>query len=90
MAWTIRLTDTARKQLAKLDPQIAQRVSKFLRVRLADAQDPRSLGRALRGKEHGEYWRYRVGDYRILCEIRDAELVILTLAVGHRREIYRE
>ena len=90
MAWTIRLTDTARKQLAKLDPQIARRISKFLRVRLARADDPRSLGHALKGEELGEYWRYRVGDYRVLCEIRDAELVILTLAVGHRREIYRE
>lgn len=90
MAWTIRLADTARKQLAKLDPQIARRISKFLRVRLATADDPRSLGYALKGEELGDYWRYRVGDYRILCEIRDAELVILALAVGHRREIYRE
>jgi mRNA interferase RelE/StbE len=76
--------------MAKLDPQVARRIMKFLRVRLSAAEDPRSLGRALRDEELGEYWRYRVGDYRILCEIRDAELVILTLAIGHRRDIYRE
>jgi mRNA interferase RelE/StbE len=90
LAWTIRLTDTARKQLAKLDPQIARRITKFLRVRLATADDPRILGRALKGEQLGESWRYRVGDYRILCDIVDAELVILALAIGHRREIYRE
>ncbi|HWG20183.1 MAG TPA: type II toxin-antitoxin system RelE/ParE family toxin [Terracidiphilus sp.] len=90
MAWTIRFADTARKQLAKLDPQTARRITKFLRIRLGACDDPRSLGHALKGEELGEYWRYRVGDYRILCDIRDSELVILTLAIGHRREIYRE
>jgi mRNA interferase RelE/StbE len=90
LAWTVRFTDTARRQIAKLDPQIARRVLKFLSTRLAAADNPRSLGHALKGEELGEYWRYRVGDYRILCDIRDAELVILTLCVGHRREIYRE
>jgi mRNA interferase RelE/StbE len=89
LAWTIRLTDTARKQLAKLDPQVARRIARFL-SRLAKTDDPRSLGHTLKGEELGEYWRYRVGDYRILCDIRDAELVILTLAIGHRREVYRE
>jgi mRNA interferase RelE/StbE len=90
LAWTVKLTDTARKQLAKLDPQVARRITKFLRVRLAASDDPRSLGHALKGEELGDYWRYRVGDYRILCDIRDAELVILTLTIGHRREIFRE
>jgi mRNA interferase RelE/StbE len=90
LAWTVRFTDTARRQIAKLDPQIARRVLKFLSKRVAGADDPRSLGQALKGEELGEYWRYRVGDYRILCDIRDAELVILTLSVGHRREINRE
>lgn len=51
--------------------------------------DPRRLGRPLKGSEFNEYWRFRVGDYRILCDIREAELVILALAVGHRKEIYR-
>lgn len=90
MAWTIRLTETARKQLAKLDPQIARRVAHFLSTRLATTDDPRSLGHALKGEELGEYWRYRVGDYRIFCDIRDAELVILALAIGHRRDVYRQ
>jgi mRNA interferase RelE/StbE len=90
LPWAVRFTDTARKQLAKLDPQVARRIAKFLSGRVATAENPRSLGHALQGEELGEYWRYRVGGYRILCDIRDAELVILTLAIGHRREIYRE
>jgi mRNA interferase RelE/StbE len=90
LAWTIRLADTARKQLAKLDPQVARRIMTFLSSKIAMADDPRSLGHALKGEALGEYWRYRVGDYRILCDIRDAELVILALTIGHRREVYRE
>ena len=56
-------------------------------LRIAVAADPRQLGKPLKG-ELGEFWRYRVGDYRILCEIRDDELVILAATIGHRREVY--
>ncbi|MGB8261641.1 MAG: type II toxin-antitoxin system RelE/ParE family toxin [Terracidiphilus sp.] len=89
MAWQIRFSDTAKKQLAKLDPPTARRIKEFLSSRIAPLDDPRTLGKALTGPELGSYWRYRVGDYRVLCEILDGELVILTLAVGHRSEVYR-
>jgi mRNA interferase RelE/StbE len=57
--------------------------------RVAKLENPRSLGQALQGSKFGEYWRYRVGDFRIVCEIQDKKVVVLVLRVGHRREIYR-
>ena len=62
---------------------------KFLLERLANLENPRSLGEALQGRHLGEFWRYRVGDYRIVCKIQDDHLVILVIKVGHRREVYR-
>jgi mRNA interferase RelE/StbE len=62
---------------------------RFLRVRVAAATDPRSVGSALKGNELGRWWKYRVGDYRIIAEIRDREIRIVVVRLGHRREIYR-
>ncbi len=70
-----------------MDKQSARRIVDFMGLRIAALDDPRQLGKSLKG-ELGEFWRYRVGDYRILCEIRDDELVILAATIGHRREIY--
>ena len=89
MAWRIELTATAAKQLGKLDPQDARRITSFLRERLASHEDPRSLGKALTGPTLGTYWRCRVGDFRLVCAIEDAVLRILVLEIGHRREVYR-
>ncbi|MEN3067175.1 type II toxin-antitoxin system RelE/ParE family toxin [Uliginosibacterium sediminicola] len=89
MVWQIELTASAVKQLGKLDKAEAKRITNFLRQRLATLEDPRSTGKALTGPQLGEYWRYRVGDYRILCEIQDGRLLILVIEVGHRREVYR-
>lgn len=89
MAWRIEFEAGALKDLKKLDRPIAQRIVSFLRDRVAPLDDPRSMGAALLGSKLGEFWRYRVGDYRIICEIRDKELVILAVSIGHRREIYR-
>lgn len=89
MAWTIRYTDTARKQLRKLDKPAARRILDFLDERVAGAQNPRDSGKALTGPMLGTFWRYRVGDYRIICEIQDGILCVLVIEVGHRREIYR-
>lgn len=86
MVWAIELTDSAKKQLSRIDKTQAQRITKYLR-RVMALEDPRSTGKALTGNLR-EYWRYRVGDYRVICEIRDAELVIVAVMVGHRREIY--
>ncbi|CUU26351.1 addiction module antitoxin (plasmid) [Duffyella gerundensis] len=87
MVWTINYSDRALKSLRKMDKQNARRIVDFMDLRIAAAADPRQSGKPLKG-ELGEFWRYRVGDYRILCEIRDDELVILAATIGHRREVY--
>lgn len=89
MAWSIELAEVAAKQLSKLDPAVARRVLRFLRVRVAAATDPRSVGSALKGDKLGRLWKYRVGDYRIIAEIRDREIRVVVVRLGHRREIYR-
>lgn len=88
MAWRIELSEEADRQLDKLDPQVARRILKFLRERVAELDNPRSLGEALHGPKFGEFWKYRVGDYRLICSIEDQKILILVLRVGHRREIY--
>ena len=88
MAWRIELTATAAKQLSRLGAVEARRITRFLRDRLAGADDPRRLGRALTGPLGG-LWRYRVGDYRVICEIRDDRLVVLVLRIANRRDAYR-
>ncbi|EHU3638369.1 type II toxin-antitoxin system RelE/ParE family toxin [Salmonella enterica] len=87
MGWTINYSDRALKSLRKMDKQNARRIVDFMDLRIAVAADPRKSGKPLKG-ELGEFWRYRVGDYRILCEIRDDELIILVATIGHRREVY--
>jgi mRNA interferase RelE/StbE len=89
LAWTIIFSELAKKNLAKMDAQIARRITAFLRERVASLDNPRSLGQALQGSELGHLWRYRVGDFRIVCEIQDAKLIVLVVHVGHRREVYR-
>ncbi|WP_269707417.1 type II toxin-antitoxin system RelE family toxin [Klebsiella pneumoniae] len=84
---TINYSDRALKSLRKMDKQNARRIVDFMSLRIAVAADPRQSGKPLKG-ELGEFWRYRVGDYRVLCEIRDDELVILAATIGHRREVY--
>lgn len=87
MVWTINYSDQAFKSLRKMDKQNARRIVDFMDRRIAVLDDPRQSGKPLNG-ELGEFWRYRVGDFRVLCEIRDDELVILAAIIGHRREIY--
>ena len=89
MAWLIEFDDAAKKDLSKLDKQIARRITGFLRERVAPLDDPRSLGHALKGAALGELWRYRIGDYIIICDIQDRALRILVITIGNRREIYR-
>lgn len=89
MAWTIRYTETAAKQLRKLDKPVARRILGFLDERIAKAQNPRDSGKALTGPAFGVYWRYRVGDYRIICDIQEDTVCILVIEIGNRREVYR-
>lgn len=88
MAWTIEYTDTAKKQIGKLHRQTAARIVDYLEKRVATAGNPRSIGKPLKGPL-GELWRYRIGDYRVVCEIDDNRLLILVARVGNRREVYR-
>ena len=87
MAWTIRLSKEAEKALKRLDKSAHTRIIDFLST-LSSTPSPREKGAALAGQFSG-YWRYRVGDYRLICELRDGELVVLVLKLGHRREVYR-
>ncbi len=89
MAWTIDYTDTARKQLRKLDRQTARRLFDFLEERVRGDGDPRAIGKALTGPILGVFWRYRVGDYRIICDIQDGALRVLVIEINNRRDIYK-
>ena len=88
MAWRIELTGEARKQLGKIGHRDAQRIRNYLRQRIEPLDDPRQLGKSLKGN-FCELWRYRVGDYRLICEIRDELLVVLIVCIGHRKAVYR-
>jgi mRNA interferase RelE/StbE len=89
MAYSVELSESADRELGKLDAQQAKRILKFLHERVARLDDPRSIGEALHGSQLGEFWKYRVGDYRLISKIEDDRLVVLVLRVGHRKEIYR-
>ncbi|HWY22095.1 MAG TPA: type II toxin-antitoxin system RelE/ParE family toxin [Candidatus Acidoferrum sp.] len=88
MAWRIEITRTATKQITKLDQRAQKSVLNFLRGRLSSADNPRQWGRALQGEKRG-LWRYRVGDYRLICDIQDETITILVLELGHRKDVYR-
>lgn len=87
LAWRIEITDTAKKQLAKLDRQVQCDIVRYLRERLATDEDPRRYGAPLRRELAGR-WKYRVGDYRLICEIQDRKILVLVLMVGHRSTVY--
>jgi mRNA interferase RelE/StbE len=86
--WRIEITRTAEKQITKLDRNAQKSIQQFLRERLRPAADPRQWGKALLGEKRG-LWRYRVGDYRLICDIKDARITILILEVGRRKDVYR-
>jgi mRNA interferase RelE/StbE len=88
LAWTIEFLPQAAKELRKLDRQVAARIITTLEERIAPLDDPRSLGSALVG-EHAGFWRWRIGDYRVVARIEDERVLILVVRVAHRREVYR-
>jgi len=89
MAWIIEFDPSAEKELDKLDPQQAKRILKFLFDRVANLDDPRSIGEALKGSRFNTLWKYRVGDYRIITSIEDTIAKILVVKIGDRKEVYR-
>lgn len=86
--WSVVIEPSAQKDLRKLGGRDGARVLRFLHDRIGKLDNPWQLGSPLKG-QLAEYWRYRVGDLRILCRIEDEKLIVLVIAVGNRREIYR-
>ena len=85
MAWRVEYSAAALKALTQLDPPVQRRILSFVETRITD--DPRRVGKAMQGDQHA--WRYRVGDYRLVCNITDASRTVAIVRIGHRREIYR-
>lgn len=90
MKWTIEYAVSAQKPMRRLDPQVRRRIRDFLSTRVAALDDPRKLGGPLEGARFAGLWRYRVGDYRILVDIRDEIVTVLVVGIGHRGEVYRQ
>ena len=88
MAWLVRFDDAAQKDLAKIDKPLAKRITAFLRERISVMDNPRSIGEPLKSSR-GDLWRYRLGNYRIICEINDDAVFILVVKIGNRRDVYR-
>ena len=89
MAWTIEYAQSSRKPMERLDPMVRRRIRAFLSERIAMMDDPRLLGGALQGARFAGLWRYRVGDYRILVDIRDEVVTVIVIGIGHRGDVYR-
>jgi mRNA interferase RelE/StbE len=89
LAWRIEFSSAARKTLKSLDRPVARRITSFMRERVATLDDPRSIGEALKGSRLGSFWKYRVGDYRVIASIEDQAVRILVVRVGNRRDVYQ-
>ena len=89
LAFEIEFDPEAVKDLKKLDRSVQQRLVGFLKQRVAPLNNPRDIGEALAGAKLGNYWKYRVGDWRIIAEIQDQALRIIVVRIGNRREVYR-
>lgn len=87
MKWKVEYASSVQKEIRRLDPQTKQRIRTYLEQRLMTTADPRQLGKPLKG-QFSTLWRYRVGDYRIVCDLDDHVLTILVLRVAHRRQVY--
>ncbi len=89
MNWDYKISHKALKQLRKLGKEPSRRIFDFLDSRVSGAADPRQFGKRLKG-DLGEFWRYRVDDYRLICRIEDDQLLVLVVRLGHRRDIYND
>lgn len=89
MSWTISYARSALKEAKKIDAQAKRKIQAYLHERITQLDNPRQLGKPLKG-EFSELWRYRVGGYRIICDIKDQELVILVLRMANRKDVYNQ
>ena len=85
--WEIEFTEKADEELLSLDKPIRERIRKYVKD-LSELPNPRLRGEALTGNL-SDFWKYRVGDYRLICRIQDDKLLVLVVKIGHRREVYR-
>ena len=90
MTWKIKFDPAAERELKKLDKPVARRILKFLLERVAQSDNPRVLGAALTGSKLGDFWKYRIGKYRVIATIEDDVLTILVLKVAKRSDVYQE
>ena len=88
MAWKVEITRTAEKQIRKLEREVQTAIVRFLRERVQPSDNPRQWGKPLHG-DKGGLWRYRVGDFRLICDIQDQLITVLVLRVGDRKDVYR-
>jgi mRNA interferase RelE/StbE len=86
--WRVEISRSAEKQIQKLNRDAQEAIVRFLRERVLAAENPRQLGKPLHG-DKGGLWRYRVGDYRLICDIQDERITVIVLRVGHRKDVYR-
>ncbi len=89
MTWKVEYLASAARNFRKIDPQHRRRIRAYLEERVVSLEHPRQLGKALKG-ELNEFWRYRVGDYRVICQIQDDRLVVLVVRAAHRKDVYEE
>lgn len=89
MVWKVELGPATAREIDRLDKQVARRILTFLYERVARVDDPRAIGQALQGPKFGEFWKYRVGDWRIICKIEDERVTVLVLRIGHRSKVYK-
>lgn len=88
MVWRLEYLRSAQKSVERLDPQVRERIRDYLRTRVATLDNPRTIAKPLKGPL-ATYWRFRVGDYRIICDIQDGRLVVLVIAIGRRSDVYQ-
>ena len=89
LAYRVEFDPGALKDLKRLDRPVQQRLVGFLKTRVGALENPRDIGEALSGAKVGNYWKYRVGDWRIICDIQDVRIVVRVLRLGNRREVFR-
>ncbi len=89
MSWSVETTEKFDKEFARLDRYVQKLIKSWITKRLVDSEDPRVYGKAMIADKRG-LWRYRIGDYRLICSLQDDKLIILMLTVGHRKEIYNK
>ena len=88
MAWQIEFDSEAENDLRKIDPEIQRRILRYLREKIATEKDPRRFGAPLR-RELSGLWKYRLGDYRLICRIEDKKVIVYVIRIGHRKDIYK-